>query len=51
MICKWCRRYGKQVRFLRHAAHEHPESLSDATPQKLSAEARERIKQRLKTGE
>ena len=50
MICKWCRRYGRQVRFLREAAHEHPENLSEAVPQKLSAEARERIKQRLRSG-
>ena len=51
LICKWCRRYGKQIRFLRDAAHEHPENLSDAVPQKLSSEARERIKQRLQAGE
>jgi hypothetical protein len=50
MICKWCRRYGKQVRFLRDAAHEHAESLSEAVPQKLSVEARERIKKRLQLG-
>jgi hypothetical protein len=50
LICKWCRRYGKQVRFLREAAHEHPENLAEAVPQKLSAEARERIKQRLQSG-
>ena len=51
LICKWCRRYGKQIRFLRDAAHEHPENLSDAVPQKLSNEARERIKRRLQAGE
>jgi len=50
MVCKWCRRYGRQVRFLRDAAHEHPENLSEAVPQKLSAEARERIRQRLQSG-
>lgn len=50
LVCKWCRRYGKQVRFLRDVAQEHPESLTEAVPQKLSAEARERIKQRLKAG-
>ena len=46
-ICKWCRRYGKQIRFLREAAHEHPEELAKAAPQNLSAEARDRIKRRL----
>jgi hypothetical protein len=49
LVCKWCRRYGKQVRFLREAAHEHPEDLAEAVPQKLSPDARERIKQRLQS--
>jgi len=47
LICKWCRRYGQQLRFLRVAAHEHPDQLTEAAPQKLSPEARERIKQKL----
>src|SRR5882724_11396189 len=47
MVCKWCRRYGRQIRFLRDAAHEHPENLSEAAPQELSPEARERIRQRI----
>jgi hypothetical protein len=51
LACKWCRRYGKQIRFLQHAAQEHPENLSNAVPQNLSTEARERIKQRLQAGE
>lgn len=47
LICKWCRRYGKQVRFLRHAAHDHHEELTEAAPQKLSGEARDRMKRKL----
>lgn len=47
MLCKWCRRYGKQITFLRDAVHEHPDKLAEPVPQKLSNEARERIKQRL----
>ena len=47
LICKWCRRYGRQIRFLRAAAHEHPEDLTEAVPQKLSPEARERMKLKL----
>jgi hypothetical protein len=50
LICKWCRRYGKQIRFLHHQAHEHPDELTEALPQKLSPEARERMKQRLQSG-
>jgi hypothetical protein len=49
LICKWCRRYGKQIRFLRSAAHQCPDDLTEAAPQKLSAEARERIRQRLQS--
>jgi hypothetical protein len=47
LICKWCRRYGEQIRFLGEAAHQHHEELVEAGPQKLSADARERIKQQL----
>jgi hypothetical protein len=47
VLCRWCRRYGKQIRFLRVAAHEHPEEMAEAAPQKLSGEARDRIKRRL----
>ncbi len=49
LLCKWCRRYGKQIAFLRSAAHEHPDEMAEPVPQKLSDEARERIKQRLHT--
>lgn len=49
-LCQWCRRYGKQIRFLRHAAHEHPEELTKATSERLSPEARERLKQSLRGG-
>ena len=51
LLCKWCRRYGKQITFLRNAAREHPDEVAEPVPQKLSAEARERIKQRLHTNE
>jgi hypothetical protein len=48
VLCMWCRRYGKQIRLLRDAAHEHPEELAEAVPQKLSAAAKERISQSLR---
>jgi hypothetical protein len=47
LLCKWCRRYGKQITFLRKAAQQHSDEMSNPDPQKLSDEARERIKQRL----
>ena len=51
LLCKWCRRYGKQIRFLRSAAHQPEEHEQCLPPQSLPPEARERIKQRLREGE
>lgn len=50
LVCSWCRRYGKQIRFIHCAAREHPGELQDAQAQSLSPEARERIKRSLKNG-
>lgn len=47
LICRWCRRYGHQIKFLSQAAREHPDHHTHAHPAKLSPEARDRIKQRL----
>lgn len=49
MLCKWCRRYGKQIRFLRTATREHAGDDQALPRRTLSAEARERIKQRLQS--
>ena len=51
MLCKWCRRYGKQLRFLRRAAHEHDDDLLEAEPRRLSPEARNRLKHLLESHE
>jgi hypothetical protein len=50
LLCQWCRRYGRQLRFLRQTAHEHPEELTNATSERLSPEARERLKQSVRGG-
>ena len=47
LMCKWCKRYGQQIRFLRAAAHEHGDEFTSAAPQKLSEAARERLKRKL----
>lgn len=48
LLCKWCRRYGKQIRFLRQAVREHAEHVNNATPRTLSPQARERLKRSLR---
>lgn len=47
VLCKWCRRNGQQIHYLREAAHQHREKLADAGSRNLSDEARERMKRRL----
>ena len=47
LVCKWCRRYGKQIRLLREAAHQHPDELTEAASRELSREARDRLKRSL----
>ena len=48
LLCKWCRRYGKQITFVQDAAHSHPDELTAAVPQRLSDQARARITQKLR---
>ncbi|HEV2695829.1 MAG TPA: hypothetical protein VG347_23270 [Verrucomicrobiae bacterium] len=48
-ICKWCRRYGQQIRFLRKTAQKYPDALGESAAQQLSPAARNRIKQKLKS--
>ena len=48
VLCKWCRRYGKQIRFLRRAAHEHPDRLAEVGSSSLSPETRQRLKRALR---
>jgi hypothetical protein len=51
VLCKWCRRYGKQITFVHNAAHSHPDAMAESASQQLSAEARERIRQKLRTNQ
>src|SRR5947207_2227860 len=49
LLCAWCRRYGEQLKFLRSAAHQCENHGRPESPQRLSPEARERIKQKLQS--
>ncbi|MGP8239028.1 MAG: zf-HC2 domain-containing protein [Limisphaerales bacterium] len=51
LLCKWCRAYGKQIKFLSAVAKEHASDDDQPSPQPaLSSEARERIKRSLQSG-
>ena len=47
LLCKWCRRYGEEIAFLRNSVHEHAEEMAEPVVNRLSDEARERIKRRM----
>jgi len=50
LFCRWCRIYGKQIRFLRSAAQAHAsDDDQHSTQPALSSEARERIKRSLQS--
>ena len=51
LLCKWCRRYGRQIHFLRSVAHQHDKHDHSLPMQKLRPEVVEKIKQRLNTEE
>jgi hypothetical protein len=47
LVCGWCRRYGKQVSFLRSVAHEHEPDKTASAPSSLPPDVRERMKRSL----
>lgn len=47
LVCSWCRRYGKQIRLMKGAVHEHADAIHNAESEALSDEAKERIKKSL----
>jgi hypothetical protein len=47
VICAWCERYARQLRFLHHAAPHLHEPADAPTTRDLSIDARRRIIQRL----
>lgn len=48
MLCKWCRRYGRQIRLLHEVAHDHSDKVAEATLDNLSPEARARLRRSLR---
>ena len=48
VICRWCRRYDRQIRKIRDHLRAHPEEADDRSQQGLSPEVKERIKDLLR---
>lgn len=48
LLCKWCRRYGIQIRFLRDASRHQPDEPPAHTSPGMPAAVRERLASRLR---
>lgn len=45
LLCRWCRRYGRQLRFLHEALRENEEKLGTCSHVQLPRETREQLKE------
>src|SRR6266550_5010148 len=48
LVCSFCQRYMKQLKYIRTVAHEFPEKIGEVSDAKLPTEAKERLKQALR---
>ncbi len=48
LFCTWCRRYGRQLQFLREAVERRGDRFAEDSPYKLTADTRNRIRERLR---
>ena len=51
LICAWCRRYFEQINFLHEAAPRLGLELGELAARGMSAEAKQRIRQRIRSGQ
>ena len=48
LMCSFCERYAKQLKYMRTTAREFPDKIGELSDAKLPAEAKERLKQALR---
>jgi hypothetical protein len=47
LMCSFCERYAKQLKYMRAVAREFPEKISEISDAKLPSDAKERLKEAL----
>src|SRR5215468_12088383 len=47
LMCSFCERYMKQLKYIRQVSREFPEKIGDVSDAKLPTEAKERLKEAL----
>ncbi len=48
LMCSFCERYAKQLKYMRTVAREFPEKIGEVSDEKLSSEAKDRLKKALR---
>ena len=48
LMCSFCKRYMKQLKYMRVVAREFPEKIGEVSDAKLPAEAKQRLKEALR---
>ena len=48
LMCSFCQRYMKQLKYIRQVSREFPEKIGEVSDAKLPTEAKERLKEALR---
>jgi hypothetical protein len=48
LMCSFCERYMKQLKYIRQVSHEFPEKIGEVSDTSLPADAKERMKAALR---
>jgi hypothetical protein len=48
LMCSFCERYAKQLKYMREVAREFPEKIGEVSDAKLPTEAKQRLKEALR---
>ena len=48
LMCSFCERYAKQLKYMRTVAREFPEKIGEISDAKLPTDAKDRLKQALR---
>ena len=48
LMCSFCERYAKQLKYMREVSREFPEKIGEVSDAKLPTEAKERLKEALR---
>lgn len=49
LMCSFCERYMKQLKYMRDVAHEFPEKIGDVSDATLPSEVKQRMKESLRS--